>query len=71
MYKISRSHDQDGHYAHIWKNPFKNLFLRKQKTNFNETWDVVLMTKVLECVHKSWTYDDTDLFYGKVNIGRI
>ena len=28
------------------------------------------MAQALQCVYKSWPYDDLDLFYGKVNIGR-
>ena len=29
------------------------------------------MTQVLQCIFKSLPCDDLDLFYGKVNIGRL
>ena len=37
----------------------------------NETWHEALMTQVLQCVCNSSPCDDLDLFYGKVNIGRL
>ena len=52
------------------KNLVKNLLLRNHWTNFNQTWHEALMAQALQCVYKSWPYDDLDLFYGKVNIGR-
>ena len=39
LFAACGSHDQDGHHAHIWYKPFKNL-LRNWRTDFHETWYV-------------------------------
>ena len=41
--KINK-HDQDGHNAHIWYEPFKNLLHRNQWAHLEETWYVALGT---------------------------
>ena len=46
LFKWSRSHDQDGRHAHIWKN-FKNLLLRNRKVDDIETWYAALGARVL------------------------
>ena len=40
----SRSHDQDGRHAYIWKKPLKNLPLMNRKADFHETWYVAFGT---------------------------
>ena len=53
------------------KNPSKIFFSETGRTDFNETWHEASMTQVLQCVYKSRSCDDLDLFYGKVNFGNI
>ena len=36
------AHDIDGHHAHIWLKPFKNLLLQNQKADDLGTWYVAL-----------------------------
>ena len=43
LFAASRSHDQDGHHAHIWKKSFK-ILPRNQQADFHETWYVALGT---------------------------
>ena len=38
LFAVSGSHDQDGHHAHIWYKPIKNL-LRNRQVDF-QTWYV-------------------------------
>ena len=40
----SRSHDQDGHHAHIWEKTLKNLLLQNRQTHFHETLYVLFGT---------------------------
>ena len=40
LFAASGSHDQDGHHAHIWSKPFKNLLLQNRRADFHETWYV-------------------------------
>ena len=40
LFAVSGSHDQDGHHAHIWYKPIKNLLLRNRQVDFHETWYV-------------------------------
>ena len=49
---------------------FKNLLLQNQKTYDFETWHEASGGGVLQNLYKSWPWDDNDLSYGKVNIGR-
>ena len=49
---------------------FKNLLLQNQKANDFETWCEASVTGPLQSLYKSLPWDDLDLFYGKVNIGR-
>ena len=49
---------------------FKNLLLQNQKANDFETWCEASVTRALQSFYKSLVWDDLDLFYGKVNIGR-
>ena len=44
LFTASGSHDQDGHHAHIWSKPFKNLLLQNRRIDFHETWDVASRT---------------------------
>ena len=39
LFAASGSHDQDGHHAHIWEKPFKNL-VGTQKTGFLMMWPI-------------------------------
>ena len=65
LFKRSRSHDQDGHLAHIWS---KNLLylLRNQKVYDLETWCVVSGARVLPRLFKWWHLVDLKLLFGKV-----
>ena len=52
------------------KNILKNLLLQNQKTYDFETWHKASGGGALQSLYKSRPWDDLDLFYGKVNIGR-
>ena len=55
IYEKSKSHDQDGGHAYIFKKKcifFKNLLLNRW-TDFNETWHEASMTQVVQCIYKS------------------
>ena len=62
----SGSLDQDGHHAHIWWKPFKNLLLQNQRANDSRAWYAALGTIV---PYKVCSNDDLGLtlffFYGK------
>ena len=47
------------------------ILLQNRWTVFKETWHEASMAKVLQCVYKSLPFGDLDLFYDKVNIGRL
>ena len=46
LYKLSRSHDQDGHLAHYGKN-----LLQNQKSDDLETWYEASMTGALQMMY--------------------
>ena len=48
----------------------KNILLQNQKAYDFETWHEASGRGALQSLYKSWTWDDLDLFYNKVNIGR-
>ena len=50
---------------------FKNLLLQNQKAYDFETWHEASRNGALQSLYKSWPWDDLDLFYGKVNFGRL
>ena len=50
---------------------FKYLLPQNQLTNDLETWYVALGTLVLPWLHKWWPWADQDLFYDKVNYGKL
>ena len=45
--------------------------LWKQWTDFSETWHVASVTKELQCVYKSWTWNDLGLLYDKITISHL
>ena len=49
----------------------KNLLLQNQKSYNCETWFEALGNGALQNAYKSCTWNDLDLFYGKVNIGHL
>ena len=49
---------------------FKNLLLQNQEANDFETFCEASVTGALQSLYKSLPWDDLDLVYGKVNIGR-
>ena len=51
------------------KKTFKNL-LQNQKTYDFQTWYEASENEALQSVYKSWSWDEPDLSYGKVNLGR-
>ena len=48
----------------------KNILLQNQKAYDFETWHEASGRGALQSLYKSWPWDDLDLFYSKVNIGR-
>ena len=54
----------------VYIKALKYLLLQNQKANDFETWCEALVTGALQSLYKSLHWDDLDLFYGKVNIGR-
>ena len=48
------------------KNPSKIVYSGTGETSIEAS-----MAKVLQCIYKSWPCGDLDLFYDKVNIGRL
>ena len=63
------SHDQDGHHAHIWYKPFKNLPLRNRRADFYVTCNIASGTPAHHSLFKWWPWSDLDLFYGKFKFG--
>ena len=57
-----------GHMAKMAVMPIHGKLLR---TDFNETWHVASVTRVLQYIYNLWPWDDLDIFYGKVNMGRL
>ena len=56
LFAASRSHDQDGHQAHIWSKHFKNL-LQNRRADFHETLYVASGTPA----HRSCSNDDPEV----------
>ena len=52
------------------KNLKKNLLLQNQEGYDFETWHEASRNGGLQNLYKSWHWDDLDLFYGKVYLGR-
>ena len=69
LFKLFRSHDQDGHHAHIVKF-FKNL-LWNLKADDLETWYAASHTRVLSSLFKWCPRVDLDLYYGKIKFGAV
>ena len=50
---------------------FIDLIVQNRKTYDFETFPEALVNGALQNLYKSWTWDDPDLFYGKVSLGCI
>ena len=68
IFKWSRSHDQDGHHAHIWLKALKILVSGTEKLM---TLKLGLQHQVLTSLFKWWPWVDIDLFYSKVKFGPV
>ena len=44
LFAASGSLNQNGHHAHLWLKPFKNLLLQNRQADSQETWYVALGT---------------------------
>ena len=44
--------------------------MKQNPIGSKEKWQTICNWIVIICLYKTWPWDDLDLYYGKVNIGR-
>ena len=70
LFKLFRSHDQDGHHAHIWSK-LLNIFSGNLKADDLDTWYAASHTRVLPSLFKWYPRLDLHLFNSKIRFGPV